>query len=525
MALACGALAGLSMQAPALAQKPGGVLRIPLGTSLASVSLHEESTIVALGPIMGVFNNLVMFDQHVPQNSLDSIVPDLASSWSWSEDGKELTFKLRPGVKWHDGKPFTAADVKCTWDLIAGRSAEKLRVNPRKSWYRNLEEVTPNGDLEVTFRLQRPQISFIALLASGWSPVYPCHVSARDMRTHPVGTGPFKFVEFKPNESIKVVRNPDYWKPGRPYLDAIEYTFVSTPATAILAFAAGKFDRTGQGFMSIPLMKQLKEQAPNAECTVVPWNIPRQMLVNRSKPPFDNAELRRAMVLTLDRRAFIDILSDGRGEIGSAMMPPPAGSWGMPPEILQTQPGYGPDVAKNRAEAREIMNKLGYGPDKRLTVTVTTRDAAAYRDPAVLLIDQLKEIYIDGTLKAIDTTQWYPTVMRKDYAVGVTVSENGLDDPDQQFYENFACGAERNYTGYCSAEVDQLIDRQSSEQDTGKRKQIVWEIERKLAEDAARPALFYPMSAACWQPYFKGHTMMVNGNYNGWRLEDAWLDK
>jgi len=107
----------------------------------------------------------------------------------------------------------------------------------------------------------------------------------------------------------------------------------------------------------------------------------------------------------------------------------------------------------------------------------------------------------------------------------VTVSENGLDDPDQQFYENFACGAERNYTGYCNAEVDRLIDRQSSEPDQAKRKQIVWEIERKLAEDAARPAIFYPMSAACWQPYFKGHTMMVNGNYNGWRLEDAWLDK
>ena len=339
----------------------------------------------------------------------------------------------------------------------------------------------------------------------------------RDMRTHPIGTGPFKFVEFKPNESVKVVRNADYWKPGRPYLDGIEYTLMSNPATAVLAFAAGKFDRAWQGIMSIPLMKQLKDQVPNAECTVVPWNIPRQMLVNRSKPPFDNAELRRAMVLTLDRRAFIDILSDGQGEIGGAMMPPPGGSWGMPPEVLQTLPGYGSDVAKNRAEAREIMKKLGYGPDKRLSVTVTTRDVAAYRDPAVLLIDQLKEIYIDGTLKAIDTTQWYPTVMRKDYMVALTVSENGLDDPDQQFYENFACGAERNYTGYCSAEVDQLIDRQSSEPDTGKRKQIVWEIERKLAEDAARPALFYPMSAACWQPHFKGHTMMVNGNYNGWR--------
>ena len=138
-------LAATAEAEPASAQKSGGVLRMPMITSPASMSIHEESTIAALGPMMGVFNNLVMFDQHVPQNSLKSIVPDLASSWSWSEDGKELTFKLRQGVKWHDGKPFTAKDVKCTWDLITGTAAEKFRVNPRKSWYRNLEEVTVEG--------------------------------------------------------------------------------------------------------------------------------------------------------------------------------------------------------------------------------------------------------------------------------------------------------------------------------------------------------------------------------------------
>jgi peptide/nickel transport system substrate-binding protein len=141
------------------------------------MSLLEEATGAALRPMMGVFNNLVMYDQHVAQNSPQSIVPDLATGWAWSEDGKELTFPLRQGVKWHDGKPFAAADVKCTWDLLMGAGSEKLRVNPRKTWYLNIDRVTTNGDYEVTFHLKRPQPALLSLLASGWSPVYPCHAS------------------------------------------------------------------------------------------------------------------------------------------------------------------------------------------------------------------------------------------------------------------------------------------------------------------------------------------------------------
>jgi peptide/nickel transport system substrate-binding protein len=203
-------LLATSLGGPALAQKPGGILRMSHFDSPASMSLLEESTAAVNRPMMGVFNNLVMFDQHVPQNSMRSIVPDLATSWAWNEEGTELTFPLRQGVKWHDGKPFTAKDVKCTWDLLTGKTSEKLRLNPRKSWYSNLQEVTTNGDTEATFHLKRPQPAFLALLASGWSPVYPCHVSPRDMRSHPIGTGtgPFKFVEFKPNERITVTRNP-----------------------------------------------------------------------------------------------------------------------------------------------------------------------------------------------------------------------------------------------------------------------------------------------------------------------------
>src|SRR4029077_3705731 len=115
---------------------------------------------------------------------------------------------------------------------------------------------------------------------------------------------------------------------------------------------------------------------------------------------------------------------------------PPDGVWGVPADMLKTFTGYGGDVAKNRDTARATMKKLGYGPEQHLAATMTTRTVPAYRDPAVLLIDQLKEIWIDGTLDAVDTAQWYPKVMRKDYAVGLTVAENGLDDPDQQYYEN-----------------------------------------------------------------------------------------
>src|SRR6516165_7095337 len=237
-------LVALFAAEPALAQKQGGILKMYNPDSPASMSIHEEATIVSERPMMGVFNNLVMFDQHVKQNSLESIVPDLATSWSWNEEGTELTFPLRQGVTWHDGEPFTAKDVQCTWDMLTGKSSEKLRVNPRKSWYRNLAAVTTNGDYEVTSHLNRPQPAFLTLLASGYSPIYPCHVSPRDMRQHPIGTGPFKFGEFKPNEYMKVTRNQDYWKKGRPYLDGIEYTVIRKLSIAILAVVAGKFDMT-----------------------------------------------------------------------------------------------------------------------------------------------------------------------------------------------------------------------------------------------------------------------------------------
>src|SRR5712691_4117749 len=518
-------LLATTIASAAFAQKAGGTLKVGHFDSPASVSMLEESTAAVNRPMMAVFNNLVLYDQHVAQNSAKSIVPELATGWSWNEEGTELTMSLRQGVKWHDGKPFTAADVVCTMALLQGTAKEKLRINPRKSWFDNLSEVTAKGDHEVTFHLKRPQASFLAMLATGWTPIYPCHVSPAQMRLHPIGTGPFKFVEFKPNEVIKVARNPDYWKKDQPYLDGIEYQIIKNVATGSLAFVAGKVDMTSPYYLQVPVLNDVKNQVPDAICQLVPVNVNRAVLINRDTPPFSNPDLRRAIALTLDRKAFVDTLTLGKGDIGGVMQPPPEGIWGMPPEMLKTLPGYDPDVQKNRAEARQLMAKLGYGPDKRLETKVSTRNIAPYRDAAILLIDQLKQIHIDSELELIDTVQWYPKIMRQDFTVSLNLTGNGLDDPDQTLYENFTCGAEGNYDRYCNPELDKMVDRQSVEFDQSKRKEIVWEIERKLVEDAARPILWHNRTGTCWQPYVMGYTPMVNSFYNGWRMEDVWLDK
>ena len=519
------AAAPLAAQAQAQAPKHGGILRIYQRDNPASASILEEATYSAVIPFMSIYNNLVIYKQDVPQNSPSDIEPELATSWSWSADNKDLTFKLRSGVKWHDGQAFTSADVKCTFDLMRGTGKDKLRLNPRKTWFENVVDVVTNGAGEVIVKLGRPQPSMLALLASGYAPMYPCHVSAAQMRVHPIGTGPFKFVEYKRNEDIKLTRNTDYWKPGRPYLDGIELPIITNRSTAMLAFIAGKVDMTFPTEVTPQIEKDIKSQAPKSQCFFGPTNVSTNLIVNRTKPPFDNLELRKALALTLDRKAFIDILAQGAGDIGGSLLPAPEGFWGMPPDMMKQMIGYDPDIKKNRDQARAIMAKAGYGPDKRLQIKVATRDLAAYRDAAVVLIDQLKHIYIDATLDPVETSQWFAKIARGDYAVGLNLTGNAVDDPDQSFYENYACKSERNYTHYCNPALEKQFDAQSQELDINKRKQMVWKIDQQLQDDVARPIILHRRAGTCWTPDLHGFVPMVNSSYNGYRFEDLWLNR
>jgi peptide/nickel transport system substrate-binding protein len=273
------------------------------------------------------------------------------------------------------------------------------------------------------------------------------------------------------------------------------------------------------------LLKDVKKQAPQAICDLEPINVNTNLIINRDTAPFNDENVRKALALSLDRKAFIDILFEGNAAEGGALLPPPDGVWGLPPDMLKDIPGYGPDVKKNREQARAYMKKAGYGPDKHLKLKVSTRNLAVYRDPAVILIDQLKDIYIDADLDVVETGAWFGKIARNDYQIGLNLTGNGIDDPDQAFYENYACGSQRNYTRYCNKELQKKFDEQSVETDVAKRKKLVWEIDKELQEDVARPILYHARQATCWQPYVKNITIMKNSSYNGYRFEDVWLDK
>jgi peptide/nickel transport system substrate-binding protein len=288
---------------------------------------------------------------------------------------------------------------------------------------------------------------------------------------------------------------------------------------------AGEFDMTFSQDITIPLLKDMKSQAPNAICEIKPQYVPRNLMVNREKPPFSEPKLRQALSLAIDRQPFIDILTEGKGDIGGVMLPLPEGLWGMPPEVLKTMTGYGGDMEKNRAEARKIMEGLGYSASNPLKVKVSTRDIAIYRDPGVILIDQLKQIYVEGELEVVDTTIWHAKAARKDYTIGMNLTGMSVDDPDPVFYENYACKSERNYTQYCDPAVDKMIDEQSQETDVEKRKKLVWAIEKKLNDDLARPIIYHDRAATCWHPHVKGFVGHQNSIYSNWRFSDVWLDK
>jgi peptide/nickel transport system substrate-binding protein len=514
----------VSSPAPFPNGKRGGILNVMQREDLAQgFSIHETSTIATVWPAAPCFNNLVMFDPYRPVESPDAVVPELAEKWSWQENYRNLVFFLRKNVKWHDGQPFTAKDVKYTFDVIreAKEATAKLRINPRKDWYANVENIEVADPYTVIFHLKRPQPSLLMMLASGYSPIYPAHVPPAEFRSKCVGTGPFKLKEWKRGELIEYVRNPDYWAKDRPYLDGIRYVVIAERGTQYAALQAGRVEVSFPGQTTKPIADQLKASGAKLTFQVVASGVNDNIIMNIKKPPFDNVKVRRAVSYAIDRHAWAKAIYQGGAVAGASMLPKPYGFWGLTPKDLEPLPGYG-KPAEDKAKAKKLLAEAGV--TLPLRTEISTRAISLYVDFASFVINELKQVGIEATLKQIETAQWHAMATRGEYQIGANLTGLGADDPDGNFYENFACGSPRNYTHYCDEQMMKLFDQQSQELDQKKRMQTVAQIQKKLEEDAARPIMGWSLDYFATWPYVKN--LVAHHNiYNYGRLQDVWLDK
>jgi len=505
--------------------KRGGILNSVLTEDPPGLLVHESATISNVWPMSPCYSNLVIFDPLKPLDSADTVIPELAEKWSWQDNYRTLVFFLRRDVKWHDGRPFTSADVKYTFDAVreAPDSVGKLRTSPRKDWYANVEAIEAPEPHTVVFRLKRPQPSLLLMFASGYSPVFPAHVPVAELRQRCVGTGPFRQKEYLRGQLIELERNPSYFVPERPYLDGIRYTIIRERGTRLAALQAGRID----AFLPLEMTKAMADaaraQAPSLVITEVGQNGSDNVILNHKRAPFDNPAVRQAVNLALDRNAYVRSVRQNGAVTGAALMPKPLGFWGLPDPELRVLAGYR-DPAKDKAEAKRLLAAAGHGPDKPLRVDLVTRTLPIYLDLASFVVDQLRLIGIEATLKQLDTAAWFPALSRRDFQIGANLTAGGFDDPDAYLFENYKCGSPRNYTDYCSEEMDRLIDQQSQELDRAKRLKLVADIQRKLEADVARPMLGWRKEYFARWPYVK-NLLPHNALYNYGRMQEVWLDK
>lgn len=518
----------VALVTPAVSQAPktGGILNVTQREDLPQgFAIHETATSSTVWPSMPCLSNLVLFDPAKKIESMETIVGELAEKWAWQDNYRNLVFFLRKNVKWHDGHPFTSKDVQYTFDMVRGApdAPQKLRLNPRKDWYANVEAIEAPDPYTVVFRLKRPQPSILMMLASGYSPVYAAHVPAAAYRTGCIGTGPYRLKEWRKGEFVEYVKNPDYFIKGRPYLDGLKYIIIAERGTRTAALRAGQVDVAFPGETSKTTSEELKKAVPQLVVTPVSESVSNNIIMNVKKAPFHNVKVRLAVSHAIDRHALTSAVSQGGAVVGASMAPKPWAFWGLPEKELMRLPGYGTPAAEKET-ARRLMREAGFTRQSPLHVEMVTRALAIYVDMASFVINELKQVGIDASLKQVETAQWHPMATRGDYQIGANLTGLGSDDPDANFYENYACGSPRNYSQYCSEQIMKMIEEQSQTVDQKKRYTMVSAIQKKLEEEAARPILNWRIDYFTQWPYVKG-LVPQNNVYNFGRLQDVWLDK
>ncbi|MBI2910074.1 MAG: hypothetical protein HYX92_20730 [Chloroflexi bacterium] len=497
----------------------GGILTTGISGDPPSLDVHQEEGGVAFAIVAATYNGLVKYDPHAWPES--KIVPDLATTWQLSPDGKVYTFNLVKGAKFHDGTPVAAEDVKFSFDRIRDPKAGLAR-SPRRQQVANVANIDIPDDSTVRITLGYPQASFLPFIGGFYFAVLPKRVVLEkrgDMTKTVVGTGAFKFKDYAVGVSWELVKNPDYFVKGRPYLDAVKGYIIKDSFTR---FAALRTRNTlwwaPFPYMTVSQAKVVEEQL--SDKIALKWGFHPAWygaIFNLTKPPWSDVRLRQAVNMAFDRKRMLAVGLEGAGVVGMSAQPP--GEWALSEDEMLKAPGYAkPDIEG----AKKLLAEAGY--PNGLKTEALTRSAPAQEVLAVLFKDAVAPIGMTVDIDSEETAIYMEKRFRKAFAVVAASAGAGGTDPDFILGDFYVTGAGKNFSGYSNPVYDELFTKQARTLDVLERRNIVWEMQRILLRDVTIAIAYWSNVPYAWWKEVRGFTPPVS-HYFAYGYQEIWLAK
>jgi peptide/nickel transport system substrate-binding protein len=517
LALAVGLV--MALQAPLdAAEQPskGGTIVWAVHEGMPHFDIHVDGTYILAQPVGPLYNSLLAFDLYHDEK----IVGELAESWEIAPDGKQITFALRKGVKFHDGSDFTCADAKYSLEKMADpkRSAPALGATMNNVFV----SAICRDDFTLVMALKQPSPAILVLLADAHAVMMKAGIAEQVDRKDPkflVGTGPFKFKSYTPGVDFRAERNPNYWKPGLPHIDGYQAVVMPDLTKIFASFRARQLTMTGIGrHLEKPEADILQKDFPDAVVAIGPragWD---NFVMNVSKPPFNDPRVRKAMALATDREKMIEIAAEGWGVPGGYIGPHTP--YGLPLEELKKYPQFGEDMARRQAEAKQLLAEAGYA--KGVEVDFVVRRGPMYERGALSRQDDLKKVGVNLKLTLLDTAAFNDRWQKGDFQAYTTLNAVNIDDP-VHYYARHTCNASNNPSRYCNPEFDKLFAEQSRTFDVQKRAEITRQMEHILLRDIPDDRGFYWKSAmAYWNRVQQWPPLQGTTVYNFGKFERVW---
>ena len=498
----------------------GGILKVAIAGDPPSLDMHQESTFMVDIPMSSVYNGLVVFDPH----GFPNVIGDLAESWEMSEDGLTWTFKLHQGVKFHSGDELTSADVKASWDRIY--APPEGISSPRRSYYQMIDHIEAPDKYTVIFKLKYPSASFLPTIAHPANFIFAKKHLDQDpnwYKHNADGTGPFKLKKWVRGSYVEVERNPDYFKPGLPYMDGAKYFQIKDLSARAKSVRSGRTDVEFRGLPPAEIEAMKKQMGDDLVVrypkAMTHWGV----AINVDKKPFDDERVRKALSLALNRYDMAKTLAPLSGLETTGGLLHPDTEWSLSPEELQTLPGLGKDAEANLQEAKRLMAEAGF-PNGFKTVLTNRAVKLPYIDLGVYIVSAWKKIGVEAEHKLEESATWTKTRKTRDFEVMVDpYGSAAAGDPDEILVK-FITDGSPNWGRFSDPEVDKLFNQQKVELDKKKRIELVKEIQRRVIEHAYwLPGLWWTRieaRSAKIQNYEPQHSHWMNR-----RLEDVWLTK